>query len=97
MSLLPAITRRRCRFLIEIDENPGQGVIPGVNNTGKNLSPVKRQFIASVVDTGYKRKVENISANVIQCINVSQCDSQGPKGKWFIKKSEVENLVSDSL
>jgi hypothetical protein len=40
--LLPAINYCRCH---EIDENTGQGLITGVNDTNDNLSP-------GIVDTG---------------------------------------------
>jgi hypothetical protein len=38
MSLLPSINYRRCHD--EIDENTGQGLITGVNDTANNLLPV---------------------------------------------------------
>ncbi len=73
-------------------ENPRQRLIASVIDTGdKFVSGVvdtAKQFIASVIENRHEfmKKVETILIVY-----------SGRRGHWFMKKTEVENLVSDSL
>jgi hypothetical protein len=92
VSLLPSINYRRCHN--EIDENTGQGLITGVNDTGNNLSPVTLAIIITGVvdtgeqlDTGDKHKVAIISANFCKNSKWPQGDTQRPGGNLIITKT----------
>jgi hypothetical protein len=55
------------------------------------------QFIAGVVDTSDKYSFANISANLRKNTKRPQWNTWGLVNTDSCKKSEVENLVSDSL
>jgi hypothetical protein len=65
----------------------------------KNISTSKFfYFIAVVADTTDKHSFANISANFRKKSKRFYWDTQGPGGgNCFMKKLQVENLVSDSL
>jgi hypothetical protein len=67
--LLPAIIYRRCH---EIDENTGQGLITGVNNTGDkhniaNISAIFRKNLKAFSGTRRKRNHDENLMSKISC------------------------------
>ncbi len=86
---------------LPIKENPWPSLIAGVNDTAdKFVSGVvdtAEQFIAGVVDTADKHSFAIISANFRKKSNWSKGNTQGARVHWFMKKTEVENLVSDKM
>jgi len=81
-------------------ENPWQRLIAGVVDTGdKFVSGVvdtAEQFIAGVVGTDDKLSFAIILVNFRKKSKWSWWYTQGPGVHWFMKKTEVENLLSDS-
>ncbi len=83
-----------------ITENLWKKLIAGVVDTGDKIfsgviDPAE-QFIAGVVDTAEKHSFAIISANFWKKSNPNGT-LRGPRDNDSWKKTEVENLVSDSL
>jgi hypothetical protein len=54
-------------------------------------------FIAGAVDTGDQPLLSKISANFRKILKWPHWDTNGPGGNCFVKKSEIKNLVPDTL
>jgi hypothetical protein len=87
----PVINLSAVSTTLAITENPWQGLITGVNNTGNKFFPdvvdTAEQLIAGVVDTGDKHSFAIISANFQKNSKLPHCYTRGPGGHWFMKKT----------
>ncbi len=75
------------------------GVVPTASEQNMKKLPYLNffSFIAGVLDTGDQPLLSKISANFRKILKWPHWDTKGPGGNCFVNKSEIENLVPDSL